>query len=94
MVPVGTWSPAGHVLKIAQNWRFIAMTIFNITNKCFTNSKLVWLVTFRARSLMRKASEHNLDLELAAGFTHKLKKYMAERKLIFHNDWEQEIFFN
>jgi hypothetical protein len=60
----------------------MAMTIFNITlrNKCFTNSNLLWKVQYGAPSLLRQASEHNVNLELAAGFTNKIKKNMAEKR--------------
>ena len=39
-------------------------------------------------SLLRQASEHNLNLELAAGFTHKIRKNIQRKeKQNFHNDW-------
>ena len=44
---------------------------------------------FCAPALLRQASEHNLNMELDSGFTHKIKRNMSEN----WNDWEEELFF-
>ena len=54
-------------------------------NKCFTNSNLFWKVQYCAPSLLRQASEHNLNLEPATLFTNRIKKNMAEKRKKTYN---------